>query len=372
MAVLRLRLSRDVERPLREHIDELAIRGTGLLFVLSLATLFWWWQINPILEMWLSSLPLGAAEGTVSIYDPHGWMSTRWSMIALLALITTLPLASQQLLSFADQGLLPSERKWLQMVTIGGVSLGLSSAILWWIWGYPQAIESAGTISSVAGIGTQYDAVLLFEVGIGISWWIFLAVISLIALTIARLLSLMVTEPFDPFRIRVHGTLLFLWWLACPSALEGVWLTLSVLLVILPEMVIQWMPAPALSSRAKAPTPVFDSEGGLDRCLFAMCHCEGACPSVSPAESPKSLGWAENEAFCLDCDARDALLDAVVRHRVNHLVISGCDGTPLPVEFRQSLSSSNCKLSGLGWLDVNTTPKLRESALSELTTPSKD
>ncbi|MDE0707832.1 MAG: twin-arginine translocase subunit TatC [Candidatus Poseidoniales archaeon] len=369
---MRLRLSRDVERPLRAHVDELAMRGTGLLFVLSLAALFWWWQINPLLEAWLSSLPLGAAEGTVSIYDPHGWMSTRWSMIALLALITTLPLASHQLLSFADEGLLPSERKWLRMVTIGGVTLGLLSAIMWWLWGYPLAIESAGTISAVDGIGTQYDAVLLFEVGIGISWWIFLIIISLIGLTMARLLSLMVTEPFDPFRIRVHGTLLFLWWLTCPSALEGVWLPFSILLVILPEMVIQWMPKPVLSSKARAPLPVFDSEGGLHHRLFAMCHCEGACPSVSASMSPQSLGWVENSALCLDPDARDALLDAVVRHRVSNLIISGCDGTPLPMEFRQSIASSNCQLSGLGWLDTNTTPSHRKSALSDLAISSED
>jgi Sec-independent protein secretion pathway component TatC len=351
---------------LREHVDELAMRGTGLLFILSLATLFWWWQINPLLEAWLSSLPLGAAEGTVSIYDPHGWMSTRWAMIALLALITTLPLASQQLLSFTDEGLLPSERKWLRMVTIGGMAAGLSSAILWWLWGYPQAIENAGTISAVDGIGTQYDAVLLFEVGIGISWWIFLIVISLIGLTMARLLSLMVTAPFDPFRIRVHGTLLFVWWLVCPSALEGVWLTFSVLLVIIPEMAIQWMPKPILSSKARAPLSVFDSEGGLHHRLFAMCHCEGACPSISASMAHKSLGWAENSALCLDPDARDALLDTVVRHNVSNLIISGCDGTPLPMEFRQSIASSNCQLSGLGWLDTDTTLSQRKATISDL------
>ena len=165
----------------------MAIRGTGLLFFLSLATLFWWWQINPLLDGWISALPLGAAEGTVSIYDPNGWMGTRWSMIALLALITTLPLVTQQLLSFADEGLLPRERKWLRMVSIGGVGLGLCAAVYWWLWGYPMAIESTETIAGVNGIGTQYDAVLLFEVGIGISWWIFLTVITLICLTLARL-----------------------------------------------------------------------------------------------------------------------------------------------------------------------------------------
>ena len=369
---MRLRLSRDVERPLREHIDELAIRGTGLLFILSISTLFWWWQIDLILEAWLSSLPLGAAEGTVSIYDPHGWMSTRWSMIALLAMITTLPLATHQLLSFADEGLLPSERKWLRTVTIGGVGIGLISAAFWWLSGYPMTIESAGMISNVEGIGVQYDAVLLFEVGIGISWWIFLTVLSIIGLTLARLLALMVTEPFDPFRIRIHGTLLFLWWLACPSALEGIWLTLSIMLIIIPEMVNQWMPKPVLSNNARAPSSVFDSEGDLRRHMFAMCHCEGACPSITAKSSPSHLGWVENEALCLDSDARDALLDAVVRHRVNNLVISGCDGTPLPMEFRQSIASTNCNLSGLGWLDLKTTVSERQSSLSELFMKSKD
>ena len=354
------------------HIDELAVRGTALLFFLSLATIFWWWQINPLLEGWLSSLPLGASDQNVSIYDPNGWMGTRWSMIALLALITTLPLATQQLLSFADEGLLPSERKWLHIISIGGVSLALIAAIYWWLWGYPMAIENAQTIAGVDGIGAQYDAVLLFEVGIGISWWIFLTIISLICLTMARLLSLVVTEPVDPFRLRVHGSILFLWWLVCPTALEGIWITLSILLVIIPEIVVRWMPTPILSSKARAPTSVFDAEGRLHRRLFAMCHCEGACPIISVSQSPNRLGWVETQALCLDSDARDALLDTIVRNKVSDLVISGCDGTPLPMEFRQSIESTDCHLSGLNWLDTPTTHSERESALSVLSTPSQE
>ena len=369
---MRLRLSRDVERPLREHLDELALRGTGILFFLSLSSVFWWLQIDPLLEGWLSALPLGAVEGNVTIYDPHGWMSTRWSMIALLALITTLPLAAQQLLSFADDGLLPSERKWLRMVTIGGTGVGLFSAIYWWVWGYPLAIEGAGTIGGIGGISSHYDAVLLFEVGIGVSWWIFLTVLTLIGLTMGRLLSLMVTQPFDPFRIRVHGTALFIWWLTCPTALEGIWLSLSILLVILPEMLVQWMPSPVLSSKARAPQSVFDSHGALDRRMFAMCHCDGACPSVAIPKNEPHLGWVETEALCLDSDARDALLDSVIRHNVTDLFISGCNGNPLPMEFRQSIHSTNCHLSGLEWLDQPTTISERESALLDIARSNTD
>ena len=137
-------------------------------------------------------------------------------------------------------------------------------------------------------------------------------------------------------------------------------------------MVMQWMPAPVLSSKARAPAAVFDIEGGLHRRLFAMCHCEGACPSVSASESPKPLGWVETQALCLDSDARDALLDAVVRHRVSDLAISGCDGTPLPMEFRQSIANSNCQLSGMNWLDTTTSLSERENALSAFTIPSEE
>jgi Sec-independent protein secretion pathway component TatC len=365
---MRLRLSRDAERPIQGHLDELAMRGTAVLFMLSLSTVVWWILIDPLLSHWLSNLSLGAAEGTVSIYDPHGWMGTRWSMIGLLALLTTLPLAAQQMLAFTEVGLLPSERKWLRMVTIGGVSLGLASAAAWWVWGYPEAIARAGVYGGVANIGAQYDASALFEVGIGISWWLFLLMLSTIALALARFLSLVSTEPFDPLRVRVHGTLVFIWWLAAPTVLEGVWVSLAVLLVILPECVLWTMPRPLLSTRARAPVAVFDGEGDLRRRMFAMCACEDACPRIARTSAPARLGWVEADALCLDPDARDALLDAVVRHEATDLAISGCDGTPLPVAFRQSLASAGCAVSGLGWLDDSSTMEadlLRFSAVAK-------
>ncbi|MBJ84384.1 MAG: hypothetical protein CMB52_02555 [Euryarchaeota archaeon] len=363
---MHLRLSRDAEKPLREHFEELAARGTGLLFLLSIATVFWWSQIDPLLEGWLSALPSSAREGSVTIYDPHGWMATRWSMIALMALITTLPFAIQQLLSFSREGLLPSERKWVRNVTVGGGGLGLIAAAYWWIWGYPFAIASAGDIGGIDGINPSYDAVLLFEVGIGISWWIFLSITALIGLTLARLYSLINGDTIDSFRIRVHGTILFLWWLVSPSALDGVWFTLSILLVLLPEIAIRWAPESILSDSARAPTSIFDSEGALHRKLFAMCHCEGACPTVPSSTIPSNLGLVETQALCLDPEARDALLDKVLRHEVSDLIISGCNGLPLPMDFRQSVQSRNCKLSGLNWLDSPSQVQDRESALSEL------
>jgi hypothetical protein len=363
---LRLRLSRDVERPLQMHLDELASRGTAVLFLLSLSTVMWWILIDPLLEAWLTNLPLGAAEGSVTVYDPHGWMGTRWSMIGLLALLTTLPLAAHQLLTFADAGLLPSERAWLRTVTLVGTTVALLSAVAWWVWGYPAAIEAAGVSGGIDGVGAQYDASMLFEVGIGVSWWIFLGTLAAIALAVARLLVLVTSEPFDPLRVRVHGTTVFVWWLAAPAAFEGVWLLLACLLVILPEAVLLTMPAPVLSSRARAPLPVYDAEGRLRQRMFTMCACEGACPKVDVDAAPRRLGWTEADALCLDPDARDALLDTVVRHRVTDLVISGCDGMPLPVAFRQSLANASVDLSGLGWLDSPDDLQQRETDLASL------
>ena len=361
-----LRLSRDAEKPLREHFDELTARGTGLLFILSISTVVWWTQIDPLLEGWLSALPSSAQSGVVTIYDPHGWMATRWSMIALMALLTTMPFAIHQLLLFSREGLLPSERRWVRNVTVGGGSMAMFAAIYWWIWGYPLAIESAGELGGIDGINPSYDAVLLFEVGIGISWWIFLTIISLIGLAFARLYSLLNNDPVDPFRIRVHGTVLFLWWLVGPSALDGIWFTLAILLVLLPEIVVRGAPEAILSDAARPPESVFDSEGVLHRKLFAMCHCEGACPKVTSETVPNHLGWVETQALCLDDDARDALLDAIVRNDVSELIISGCNGTPLPVNFRQSIQTRGCQLTGLNWLDLPDDITERQSTLQSL------
>ena len=84
------------------------------------------------------------------------------------------------------------------------------------------------------------------------------------------------------------------------------------------------------------------------------------------------MGWLEAEALCLDPDARDMLLDAVIHNNVGDLIISGCNGTPLPVEYRQSLSEVNCRISGLEWLDHKTDIKDREASILAISNQYKD
>ncbi|GIS43199.1 MAG: hypothetical protein Ct9H90mP16_02690 [Candidatus Poseidoniales archaeon] len=115
----------------------------------------------------MSALPSSAQGGVVTIYDPHGWMATRWSMIALMALLTTMPFAIHQLLAFSREGLLPSERRWVRNVTIGGGSMALVAAIYWWIWGYPLAIESAGELGGIDGINPVMMRCYCLGFGIG-------------------------------------------------------------------------------------------------------------------------------------------------------------------------------------------------------------
>ena len=87
----------------------------------------------------------------------------------------------------------------------------------------------------------------------------------------------------------------------------------------------------------------------------------------NPSEIPEGgHPFSPHNLYC------NALLDAVVRHRVSDLVISGCDGTPLPMDFRQSVSSAGCNLTGLGWLDIPTSIEERETTLLGFSTSSKD
>ncbi len=354
--MMSLRLASDWDSGLSLHMQELRDRGYVVLLVIVVSALFWWVAADQILRMWVSTLSLGAGEGSLTVFDPHGWMRTRWSMIGLLALVTALPVLGHQTIRFADTGLLPSERRWLRsFVSVGTIST-IMLLCLWWFWGYSFLVEWATDAAAFEGVGLHYDAKLIFDVALGLSWWMILVLLASLALSLARMYSLTEAEPFDPLRIRVHVAMLFFWWLTSPEVLSGNWLALAIIAVAVTEYSSRRVPVPRLGSAQRRPRPVFDDKGEVRRSMFAMCSCDGACPRALRDEAPDSVGWVEAEALCLSAAEQDALLDTVLRNNVTDLFISGCEGSPLPLDLREGLASMNCELRGLGWLDRHELP----------------
>ena len=351
-----LRLASDRQSGLSSHLQELRDRGYVVLLVIAVSAVIWWIAAEQILRLWVATLSLGAGEGTLTVFDPHGWMRTRWSLIGMLALVSALPILGHQVIGFANSGLLPSERKWLRSFVFIGTFSTIALLGLWWFWGYSSLVNWATDSSKFEGVGLHYDAKLIFDVAIGLSWWMILVLLASLALSLARMYSLTGGEPFDPSRIRIHMAMLFFWWLASPEVLSGNWLALATIAVVIVEYSSRKVPVPRLGDQQRRPTPIFDSKGEVRNSTFVMCNCEGACPRALRSEAPNSVGWVEAEALCLSAGEQDALLDSVLSNKVTDLFISGCDGSPLPVNLREDLASLNCELAGLGWLDRHDLP----------------
>jgi len=354
---MELRLARDAQAPVAEHLEEFASRLTRVVLLLSLAAVIWWVFIDTLIGMWVDTLPLGASAGALTIIDPQAWMVTRFSLVGLLAMFTALPLVAFELHRFATPGLLPSERVWFTSLLLIGVSATTAGLMLWWFWGYAAVLSGIASWGSLPGVGARWDAGLLFEIALGLSWWMVFALIELLTLPLARFWSLTDLSPFDMWRVRVHGTLLIGWYIAAPGALDGVWIPMAFLLILIGECGARLIPQAALGGAHRRPTPVFDDEGGVRNALFVMCACEDACPKVAAELAPGHLGWVNADAICLDPEARDRLLDVVIRHDVSDVCISGCDGSPIPHDLAHSLERASVKLWGLEWLDLAPSPQ---------------
>jgi len=53
----------------------------------------------------------------------------------------------------------------------------------------------------------------------------------------------------------------------------------------------------------------------------------------------------------LDNNEADRLLEALHLQQTTRLIVTGCDGTPMPSHIQSSLASKDIEVIGLSWLD---------------------
>ena len=99
----------------------------------------------------------------------------------------------------------------------------------------------------------------------------------------------------------------------------------------------------------KRPASYLDSEGSVHRITILDCSCEGGCPSLS--KIPKGVGLLRTQALCLNNLEADRLLECLELQETTRLVITGCDGNPLPNHVKQSIVVKGVEVIGLSWLD---------------------
>ncbi len=341
----------DSSQTIVEHLAEASTRIQRVVFALIIVATIWAFLVEDIFAWWLARIPLAEGAGTLTIYSPYSWLDTRWTAVGLLAIWTILPWLAAELWWFAKPGLLPRERTWLASMVSSGLLLGSIIILFGWGWGFPKLVGMAQGASMIDGVGSHYDVVSLFQMALSLSWFVLLIFLLSLSLTFARALGLVGEDPLDPFRIRLHFVAIVMLYIVTPPAFQGLFLAAVITLVFTSEFIANLSPF-AGKPRGRSPSTIFDFEGGDRRVLVVDCACEDACPRLNQVHLPSSVGVMLTDALCLYPNEAEHLSERVLREKLTDVVITGCDGSPIPGDLKRSLTSVGCNFSGLNRLST--------------------
>ena len=248
---------------------------------------------------------------------------------------------------FARPGLLPNERLLMLIASVFTILFLWILLPMFWLLISPLILIELDTLNSVNGMTNQYDISIIFESLLGISWAFLITILGVMAR-----IAISVTHHKDhdnrmSLDARTVLFTAFLLYLSLSGPLNGLWLPWIVITVILMEL----MSVGIQNSRieVKRSSSILDTEGAIHRITILDCSCEGACPKLS--FSPQGCGLLRTEALCLDNNEADRLLEALHLQQTTRLIITGCDGVPIPSHLQDSLNSQGIEVMGLSWLD---------------------
>lgn len=317
---------------MQSHLRELGQRIRATVILTVILAVIWSFSIDSVLYWILSQLD-PCSTSCINVFSPDEWASTRWLSAALLGLLTAAPFAMIQAYSFAARGLLPSERRafvfW--MATIWG--LGILS--LWFVIMelMPWVFAEGHSFQSDLGLVGLYDATEMLRISVTISWAILLILAAISVIRIAGSMKLLWTGNSGWWRLRVHGFMVMLLWLAIPSQMSGLMIALTIFAVGIVEL-SGWKFFRASAPDAYGLNDLFDEEGGIHRVLYVDCSCCGSTPSISPLSG---MGVVSCDAVCRYSMEQNHLIDSCKRFGVTDLVFSGCSLEGMPPEFMDSL-----------------------------------
>jgi Sec-independent protein secretion pathway component TatC len=353
-----LKLAADEDLPLDNHLSEFSYRASLLLLLVAILTVVWSFQIDSILTYTMRVLD-PCLDSCMNVFEPAEWTALRWLSSALLAMISVGPLAIQQIYSFSARGLMPAERRWLLSWLASTWLLACGSIYFTMNYLMPKFFAMGHSVQADVGLIGRYDAAETLGLSLALAWSELMVLIAISALIIAGKTNMVHRENADGWRLRIHGTMVMLLWLVMPDSTPGAWIGIAIIAVTLVEFFAhgplnQSMPTPF---RLKE---ILDTEGGLRRILMADCACEAACPKNY---IPENIGIFSADGLCSRASERDSLLQVIAHSKITDLIITGCDSSPLPDSFKQSLQSLQCDLRGLDLMRIANSRTIKQEPI---------
>ncbi|MBT3971885.1 MAG: hypothetical protein HOE92_06675 [Euryarchaeota archaeon] len=346
-----LHLAEDKTRPTDQHFDEFAARGALILLTLVITSAFWWLKADELLDTYLSIIVPCNYQECMVVFDPSAWISTRWMLIFMLSVFTSMPVIMWQFNRFATPGLLPRERLWLRKFIIFTSISGVLLVYFTMFFALPKIFAFGHQQNLTSGLVARYDAAELLRISLTIAWVELLILLAIIAVAVAGVTGLLTSHTASWWRLRVHGFLLGLLWLIIPETLSGVRLITIALAALFVEMTLRpFANSEGPNSGLESGRGILDAEGALRRIGLIDCSCSGVCPQMPLSVIPSGTTGHRAFSLCTSPVERDLLLERVRDERWTDVNIVGCDGTPLPFNLKDSFAILAINLSGLNAL----------------------
>jgi len=304
--------------------------------------------IDEILNAILAHLnPCGTSD-CLTLYEPASWSVVRWLSAVFLAILCVLPFALASMYRFAAPGLTQDEQSMLKRWMLSTAILGYSTLFALFYVFIPKLYDVGDSIHSDMGLIAQYDAVSLFVLALSIFWGLLITYILAFATTTSGALGLITENNQDWWRIRLLGIGGLVLFLSLPGRWNGVNIILLSLMIAYLEFSIR--KSIRVSNEIYNPSAIFDHEGRRRYVTYVDCSCQGVAYPIDT--SPEHTGLLRYESLCDNIGERHHLISMVSKHQLTDVIIGGCDASPLPESFQESVSSTRCTLRGLDLLSL--------------------
>ena len=314
----------------------------AFLFASIIVTIF----IDQIISTWISSFEFDISELTV--YSPERWLRMRWGTVMLAGLIMSIPYASFLIIKFVDPALYDFERKLiLNLIGFSTLVIFIIIPYCWFIIS-PNIMKDFTEITAIDQLSSSYDISLIYTIVLGITWSIVISIIALTSQGIAAILVDRDNIESTPVKWRIHMISLFILFLLLSGPLSPIWLPLSIAVIIITELIYALIP-PKNTSLIQSGFITLNSDGSINRVAVLDCVCEDSCPALKNA--PSNVAIIKTESICLNNDSNDRLIQILKSNDYTKLIVTGCDGIPVPKVTQDYLKRSSIQLIGLSWLD---------------------
>ena len=302
--------------------------------------------IDQIIATWITSFDYEISELTV--YSPERWLRMRWGTVMLAGLIISIPYGSYLISKFVYPGLYPFERIIIQCLI--GFSTVLICTIVPYSWFVisPNIMKEFTDITAIEQISASFDISMIYTIVLGLTWSL---VISLITLTSHGISSILVHRDninSIPIKWRIHMISLFILYLLLSGPLSPLWLPLSITIIILTELIHLLIPLNNTILTQPGYNTI-NTDGSINRVAVLDCSCEDSCPKL--INPPSSVAIIKTESICLNDESNERLIQIINSNTYTKLIVTGCNGKPIPRKTRDHLDSSSIELVGLSWLD---------------------